>query len=263
MKLVINYLRLLCFWISLWLLFPLISQAQSKNSTSKQNQANTPEQVLQLLLNKLNSVNSIKYDYRRNVNYVSEKYQNELLGTTYIDFRSADTLIGFHFQFLSTQSKVIYGGENLLSMQEEEKKMIVNKQPKINDFTSFSFFYNSLITLKNSLNTIIPNKEIHKTLADTNMNGKHYYAINLKLNSMVIKNLGSISNLSTQRYITYKVIIDKATCLPFQIIQTNSVELNDYVLTTFSNYEINSYSPAEVTWLYINYVNDYKPTFRN
>jgi hypothetical protein len=255
--------RSLGLYAGLLILLSYVSKAQPGNSASKPNQVHTPDQIARLLLTKLKSIKSVNYDYYRDVNYVSENYQNSLSGTTYLDFKSSDNVLGLRFQFLSDKYKTIYNGKNLLLLEEESKKLTVDKQPKINDFSSLSFFVNSFITLKNSLNEIISSKDISKALSDTAIDEKMYHLLTFKLNSKTIRNLGAISQLTVQRDIIYKVVIDKNDYLPYQVIQTNNATPRDYVLTKFSNYKVNNYMPAESTWQYLSYVNDYKPLIRN
>ena len=219
----------------------------------------TADEVLQHTLTKLISLKTVQYQYYRDVNYRSESYRNELLGNIYLDFQQAQNPTGFWFQMDSDVDKMIYNGETLLTMNKTEKTMRVEKQPGIKNFSSVSFFYNSIVTLRNSLKTIVGNEQISKTLTDTIVNGKPCYQVKFALRSQVLENLGGFKNLTTDRTIIYKVVVDKQTYLPALVLQTNNMTPQDYVLTRFSEYSLNGVKPTDTSWHYLTYANEYKP----
>ena len=137
--------------------------------------------------------------------------------------------------------------------------MLVEKQPGINRFSSMSFFYNSIVTLRNSLKTIATDGRISKTLADTIVNGKPCYQVKFALHNRVLENFGSFRDLTTDRNILYNVVVDKQTYLPALVLQTNNVTPQDYVLTRFSDYSLDGVKPTATSWHYLTYANEYKP----
>lgn len=223
----------------------------------------SPNGVLQAILDKLHAIGEIQYNYYREVNYRSENHHSELSGSTYLDFRARENVAGFRFQIINPTYKSIYNGQSLFTVEENDKKLTIYKQPVRDDFAHLSFFYNSPVTLRNSLNTIITNSALPKSVSDTTINGRAYDMVRFALKSQTLQNLGGLNSLSTDRTIFYKIIADKQNHLPFVVIQTNSVTPEDYVLTRFTNLKVNTNRPDEKTWHYINYVNDYKPVYRN
>jgi len=132
-------------------------------------------EVLQNLLHKLNSYESSSYNYYRSINYFSENYHNETSGTTFLDFKSSDTTLGFRYQLENEQYKMVYNGAESFSLNKKNKTIKINYKPKLSDFASLSFFVNSIVTLKKALPVIIADNELVKTLADTTISNKRYY----------------------------------------------------------------------------------------
>jgi outer membrane lipoprotein-sorting protein len=231
--------------------------------TAPKEPALTPNAVLQAIHDKLNAISEVQYDYYRDVNYRSENHHSELSGSTYLDFRATENVTGFRFQIVSPAYRSIYNGQSLFSTEEDGKKLIVFKQPARSEFTSMSFFYNSPVTLRNTLAKIITDTTIPKVVADTIISGKAYDKVRFALKSQTLQNLGGFSKLTTDLIIFYTIMADKQSHLPFAVVQTNSETPQDYVLTRFTNVKINTQRPDEKTWHYINYVNDYKTVYRN
>lgn len=216
-------------------------------------------EVLHRTLAKLTSLKTAQYQYYRDVNYKSESYRNELSGSVYLDFQQARNPIGYWFQTDSDTHKMIYNGETLLSIDKTEKTMRVEKNPGVTSFSSMSFFYNSIVTLRNSLQSIADDEQILKTLADTIVNSKPCYQVTFSLHSRALKNLGGFSNLTTDRIIMYTIAVNKQTYLPALVLQTNNITPQDYVLTRFSDYSVNGVKPNDTSWYYLTYANEYKP----
>ena len=222
--------------------------------------AETPDEALTRLLTRLQAIKRIRYDAYREVNYKSEQYRNELTGTVFVDFQSGSPLTGFRFQIEDDSQHMVYDGSTLFTLNKTQKTMQVNQQPKLGDIASLSFFYNSLVTFRNALATIVADKSILKVHSDTLVGTKTYGLLQFSLPSRTINNLGTFTNLTTTRLITYKILIDKTVGLPVQIIQSNNVAPNDYVLTRFSNYNVDNVQPEAGTWHYFAYVGDYRLT---
>lgn len=225
---------------------------QSKSET-------TATEILQKLSEKLNSYSTISYNYYRNINYFSENYHSETKGTIFLDFQNIDTILGFKFQLEDNQSKIIYNGAESFHLDKKEKKIEINEKPILNNFSSLSFFFNSVVTLKNVLPVIISDKEVVKTLADTTIDNKRFYLLSFVLYNKTINGLGTFTNTTVKLNFLYQLIIDKETFLPYQILQSNSVEPKDYTATIFTNIKGNSESPSELSWYYSTYLSDYKP----
>lgn len=221
---------------------------------------NTANEVLLKLSHNLNSYKTVSYDYYRSINYFSENYYNEITGTTFLVFQSIDTTLGFKYQFESERTKMIYNGTESFYLNKKEKTIKINYKPKRDDFTSISFFVNSIVTLKNVLPVLILDKDIVKILTDTIISKRRSYMVSFVLHNKTINGLGNFSATTLKRDFLYRIIIDNENFLPLHIIQTNNAEPKDYMLTSFSNITGNDISPSEVSWYFSTYSKNYKPS---
>ncbi len=217
------------------------------------------DSILQKMSTKLNSFKNIRYDLKRELNYSSENYHNEMNWTVYFDFQSADTIIGFKYQIEDETAKQVFNGTEEFETDKKGKTIKIDDQPDQKLFSSISAFYNSIITLKNGLPLIIADETIAKTVSDTAINNTSYYLITLSLNKRRIKNLGKgFDAMTAKSNLIYKIIIDKKDYLPLEVLQVNDRN-NDFIQTRFTNITANIPLPSELSWYYSTYTNEYKP----
>ena len=216
------------------------------------------DDILRKVSDKLNSYTTISYNYFRSINYFSESYHSELTEATFLDFQSSDSILGFKYQVENEHYKLVYNGAESFLLNRKEKSIRVNYKPTLNDFASLSFLVNSIVTLKRVLPGLITDKNVVKTLTDTIIGNISFYLVSFVLHDKTNDGLGSFSVTTVKRDFLYRVIIDKETFLPFQVIQTNNVEPKDYMLTSFSNISSGDV-PSELSWYYSTYGKDYKP----
>ena len=215
--------------------------------------------ILRQVSQNLNSLKSVRYDLKRELNYSSENYHNETTWNSYYDFQSADTIIGFKYQIEDEMAMQIYNGTEKFELDKKVKTIKINDQPNQRSFSSSSVFYNSIITLKNVLPLIIADKTIAKAIDDTLINKKPYYLITLHLTKRRMQNLGNgFDAMTTKSNLIYKIIIDKTNDLPFEVLQINNKN-EDFIKTSFTNLNINSPTPPEFSWYYSTYIYEYKP----
>lgn len=220
----------------------------------------TATSVLQKVSDQLNSFETISYCYYRSINYFSEDYHSETSGHTYLDFRSNDSTLGFKFQLENEQYKMVYNGSEAFHLNKKEKSIEIHRKPDPRDFESLSLFANSIVSIRQVLPMVISDKDIIKKLADTSINGKNHYLVTFVLKNMTIGNIGGFNSLALKRNISYRLVVDKTSHMPLQIIQTNDAEPNDYVLTVFKHTEKSGKSPDEHSWYYSTYLDDYQPS---
>ena len=216
-------------------------------------------EILQKLSDKLNSCQTISYTYFRSINYFSEDYHNETSGTTYLDYKSNETILGFKYQLEDKQYKMVFNGTENFDLNQKDKTIKINYKPTLNDFSSLSLFLNSIVTLKNVLPVLIAEKNLVKTLSDTTIANKSFYLVSVILQNKTIDGLGTFTATTIKRSFLYKIVIDKGSFLPLHVIQTNNAEPKDYMLTSFSNITTNTSNLPELSWYYSTYTNEYKP----
>jgi thiol-disulfide isomerase/thioredoxin/outer membrane lipoprotein-sorting protein len=215
--------------------------------------------VFEKLLAKLSSYETMSYNYYRNLNYFSENYHRETDGNIFLDFRSKDTALGFKYQAENKSLKSVYNGSETFYLNKDDTTIKVSFKAQIGHFETLPVFTNSIITLKNALPKIINDGEVRKELADTTINGKSYHLASFVLQNKTLNNLGGYAPITLKRNFFYKIIVDKTTFLPLHIIQTNSAEPKDYILTSFSNLQPNISQVPENSWFYSTYMKDFKP----
>ncbi len=237
----------------------LITAAFNAQPSFQNQSEETATEVLQKLLDKLNSYGTISYHSYRSINYFSENYHNETNGTVFLDFKISDTTLGFRYQLETEQSKLIFNGTESFYLNKKEKTIKINNKPKLADFASLSLFVNSVVTIKKVLPAIIADAAVTKTLTDTPINNRSYHLVSFVLQNKTISGLGNFTPTTIKRNFLYKVAIDKETFLPSLVIQTNDAEPKDYMLTSFTEFKPDVNAPSELSWYYSTYTNDYKP----
>ncbi len=215
------------------------------------------DSVLQKMSDKLNSLKNISYDYQLELNYSSENYHNKLAAYVYLDFKEADKIIGFKYQIEGEITKEVFNGTEKFELNKKDKTIEINIQPQMKSFNGMTSFYNSIITFKNALPPIIANKTISRTLSDTTINNTPFYVVSFSFFKKSIDRFGGFDSITMNRSIIYKIIVDKKSDLPFQVIETNDVN-NDFKKTTFTNINTNAQQPSELSWYYSSYT-EYKP----
>jgi len=199
-----------------------------------------PDSILNKVYQRLNSSKSLEYTSMRELNYSSENYRNLSSWNVYFDFQSKDSLIGFKYQIGDSVQKQFFNGTEMFNLKIKQKTIQIDEFPKRQELSNHSALYNSILTLKNIIPSLVTNKEINKTNKDTLINGKEYFLANVETGKMRIQPLGyGFDTLKSDRDFIYKIIIDKRSYLPQEIIQANTVN-NDFIRTQFTDIKTNS-----------------------
>jgi len=217
----------------------------------------TAEEALIAIHAKLNKLQTISLVYSRELNYASENYHNEMTGNIYLEFNSSDTLTGFKYQFESDDLKEIFNGTEKFDLLKKEKAIVVEPQPQKKSFRP-SFFYNSIVTLRNIVPILIADRTIKKEIKDTMIDNQSAWLITLTLYKKTVSYLGSqFDSISLNRQIIYRITVNVKDSLPTSVIQTNDAN-NDFTATKFADIKINPVQPNELSWFYSTYTNEYK-----
>jgi peroxiredoxin len=219
----------------------------------------SPNEVLQKVWNKLASYPGMRYTYYRSVNYFSEGYHNEISGSTVLNFRSSDTLLGFTYQLETERYKMIYNGAEAFTLNRVDSTMKIYCKPRRSDFNSLSLFLNSIVTLRGALPRIIGDEGVEKALADTVINGQQQYLVSFALQNKTLSGLGGFDPVTLKRKFFYRIVVDRQSFLPLQVIQTNDVEPKDYVLTSFTGVSSAIDDLPENSWYFSTYSRQFRP----
>jgi len=215
---------------------------------------NAVDSILGRVSQNLNSLKAIKYNNTRELNYSSENYHNTSKWTVYYDFQTTDTLVGFKYQIDDSTSKHVFNGTEKFDLDKKSKTIQVNANPDKNSISSLSALYNSILTLKNVLPLIIRDKNAIKAIMDTTINNILYSLVTINIGKRRIQNLGNgFDAMTTKSNFIYKIVIEKNSYLPLEVLQKNDAN-NDFIKTSFSNIEIGTNAPSEISWYYSTYV---------
>ena len=206
----------------------------------------------------LNSLKNLQYQNTRELNYSSENYRHISKWDVYHDFQKPDDRIGFKYQIEDSTSKQIFNGTEKFDLDKKIRTIKVDNNPDEGSLNNHSAFYNSLITLKNVLPLIINDKSAIKAIADTTINNLSFTSITVNIGKRRIQSLGKgFDAMATKSNFIYKIILEKESNLPFEVLQINDFN-NDFIKTTFTNIKTNTSFPSDLSWYYSTYKNDYK-----
>jgi thiol-disulfide isomerase/thioredoxin len=237
------------------LIFLLLVFTQSHRSAlAAVNSEAKAEEILKKVLYTLNNLKSIRYQFLIEASYPSKSYHEIETADCFMDFTSEDTITGMRFQISNNKLLSVFNGSERFMCDKRIKSITVNNLPNATDFNHMYFLHNSLITLKHGLLLILSDVSISKYSLDTVLNDLPAYVVNFSLHKKVFNKLGSFRHLTTDINIEFKIIIDKTTYLPIEVIQK---ENNDVIRTSFSNININPVYPSDTSWYYSSYLKEY------
>lgn len=221
---------------------------------SGQNQMSA-DAVLKKSADKLTALKTVKYKYKRELNYASEKFFAESIADSFLDFTTSNNVLGARFQFNGKDYISIFNGSEQFDLSKKDKTISVNNKPTLNDLSSSSYMGGSPITLKNLFPTLIENKAIAKTLTETTLNGAKVYVIEFSLENQWFNKLGQLAPAELKNKHTYRISIRQNDFLPVEMLQ--KLNDTDFMKSSMSEIEPNAAAPVESSWYYSSYLNEY------
>lgn len=219
-------------------------------------QSLTPDEVVQKTIDKLNSLKTVGYNYRRELNYASEKFLHELNASAYLDFGSPDKTLGVKFQFADRDRIDAFNGTEYFSRNTKTKTIRVNNKPGRDELERNSYLVNSLVSLKSNLPKILADATIRRSVSTGTVDGKDVYVIEYVLDKFGMDLFGEFSQQKLARPLTYRITVSKDSFIPVEVLQKNGDV--DFIKTNFTNFVEGPAPPAEMTWYYSTYLNEYK-----
>ena len=221
-------------------------------------QENRSDEVLKKVSKNLNNIDVLSYDLTREVNYSSDDYKAISNWNCYYSFGSDENIIGLKFQITNPIGTEIYNGTEFFTLNNEDVTYELKNFLKKEDFSNKSYFYNSILTLRNILPSIIADKNIRKIVSDTLIGNKTFHQIRIDLGNRIIQNLGEdYDKIDANKNFIYTILTDQKSYLPREIKQTNNLN-GDFVKTTFENLDLQPNIRPENTWFYSSYLTAYK-----
>lgn len=224
-------------------------------------QTNPVPEALSAMSKKLASLKSISYQYYREINNPANSYFTKLTGTCYIDFDQTDKRSVSRFRMESDDYISIYNGTELFTLNKTTKTCSLTEQPQPRSFGSLSFFFNSIQTLRSVLPQLAENDTVAKhQRSDTIIQDKTYKLIQLDLHRSSLQYLGSAMPFTKDVTISYRIVIDPVTWLPYQVMESNNIDKEGYnTKTVFTNINTHPKEPDTYSWYYATYQKDYQP----
>lgn len=220
--------------------------------------AQTADEILQKVSDKLSSLKTIKYNYHQEYNYASEAYHAESQAQSFLEFTPLDSVIGIKFQFNNPDILITYNSSEYFILKKKDKTIKVESTPKNEFLFSSSYLQFAPQMWRNALPKVIADKNISKSVSETKIKNKDYYLIEIVLNKAYIDSgSGNISPLTLDRQMIYRLTIDKQSFLPIEVFRGNNVN-QDFNKTTFSEIVENPTPPVENSWYFSTYLNEYK-----
>ncbi len=212
---------------------------------------------------KLLSLRAVSYRYVRELSYPAEAFHSRTTGTMYLDFGSENDLAGFRYQFVHGEGASIFNNTAIFDLHAQNKTITMQNKATTAALNGSSALFNSIVTLRNLLPLAIPDSGIAKTMADTVIGGMSFYLLTFEINDRFPDYLGTGFTKSSENItLSYQLIVDAMTLLPRCVIQTR-LGSQDTSRTSFDNLDTDPPAPAENSWYYSTYLEDYQPQTRN
>jgi thiol-disulfide isomerase/thioredoxin len=225
-------------------------------STTLPAQQPTADTILHQLSQKLSSLSTVSYHYRRELNYASENYNNILEADIYLQFDPAQLPTGILYQAHRPDTFEVFNGSQIIHGVASSHTLQMTAIHSVDALKNNSLLFNSFATLRAALPALIDDSSITKSVESCNA---ATCVVAIKIPRATLNAAGTLSPIQLQRDITYRITIDRATMLPTKVRQTNSAN-TDFMDTQFSSLNLNPAKPAPSSWLYTSYP-DYKLVF--
>lgn len=222
-----------------------------------QTKAPSAENVLRMVNENLAKLKTLSYTFRRELNYESTGFVSNIQIESFLDLTPTEKIIGARFQFDEPNYIFIFNGSEYFLLNKKTKKITIKKKPAFQDFESLPGFYDSLVTLKNSLPSIISDKTIPKTISTGSIANKSFYIVEFVLDSKILTLNGEYF-VTTPRKFTYRLTIDSSTLMPVSLARNNSVN-SDFTRTSFEYKDAKTAVPGDSSWFYSTYLSEYEP----
>lgn len=201
--------------------------------------------LLKNVSEKLSSLEVYSYDLERELNYSSEGYFRKSNWSCFLEHKKTTNGLGFIFQIDDEPTKDMFNGKQKLHLDKENLAMAITEKQS---FESQSFFYNSIVTLKNVLPILLNDKKATFSMVESTYNQEPAFLVIINLGKRRIQYLGEgFDEMETSYNFIYNVFINMDTYLPMGVLQKND-ENEDFIATRFSNVNINPEKPTEESW---------------
>lgn len=205
---------------------------------------------------KLASVKRLGYTYTFEYSYPSENRSVTETAKAYLDLAPADGSGSFKFQFLSKDRFTVYNGSERFTTDKKTGKLWLENDPSF-ERSGYILLMNSPLALKNALPKLAADKTISKKASITKVNGREQYIVEFSLKNSAISSAGGIFEIRGEQAAYYRLVVDKKTSLPAEVLQTNDKN-DESVKSSFTELRENPPEPDALSWYYSSYQKDYQ-----
>ena len=231
-----------CIYLSIAIaLFPISTFAQVNNGSDT-------SALFERLSEKLDSLSTVSYHYRRELNYASENYNNVLEADLYLEFDNEQSP-GFLYQAHRADGFEFFNGSEFVRGAASTHVLQMTAVHSIDGLKNNSLLFISFLTLRRALPALLADTTVKKSVASCDI---ATCVLNLALPHATLSAIGTLTPIQPQRDITYSITIDRNTMLPTRVRQTNSAN-SDFMEVQFFNVNLHPEKAPAASWLYTSY----------
>ncbi|QKJ32343.1 TlpA family protein disulfide reductase [Mucilaginibacter mali] len=223
-------------------------------------QQNSAPPAFLAMAKKLESLKSISYNSYREINNITDNYFAKQSATCYIEFNQVDKLSVSRFRMEAADYISVYNGTESFGLSKTKKTYTLTERIDPKSFGSNSYFFNSIPTIRSVAQQIAESDTIPKHQRDTVIDGKNYKLVQVDLHRSSLQYMGSTMHFTKDVTISYRIVIDPETWLPYQVLERNNINKDGYnTKVVFTDINTNPKQPDEYSWYYTTYLKDYQP----
>ncbi len=213
----------------------------------------SPLNAFEKLNTTLQKIGNIRYNMNTYIHNPQNNYFYNGDIQTYAEYIPATSLS--RVIFASEQNTRIFNGSEMFMLNHSDKSYdIIQTKATVKHLQSASGTYNSLLSLKAALPSVIADETILKQVADTSIENKKYLQLKFSLEGKSIsfpEDFNIFKGSTIVQY--YSILVDANTMLPYQVIHSNSSSNEYYTRVTFTNIDLTPAIPASTDWYYSSY----------
>jgi thiol-disulfide isomerase/thioredoxin/outer membrane lipoprotein-sorting protein len=222
--------------------------AQEENSNSKK-----AVQILQAVNAKLNELKTISYNYKRDY---FDGYEHTISeANKYIEFNeyngNSKPEVLRCIMYSPDGDTIVFNGSEYFHVVAKTRNINI-ALPAESSLDASSFFYYSLASWRNSLNALIADATIKKTIRDSVVNNEPCNIITLTTHKKVLAYTGGIYEVTDDITFTFKIAVSVKTQWPLFTMVSNNANKHRAIVY-YKNIQPNVKPPNETLFFFSSY----------
>ncbi|OQP51333.1 hypothetical protein A4H97_27535 [Niastella yeongjuensis] len=222
---------------------------------------NRPPDALVALSKKLTALQTISFQFYREINNPDNNYFNTFTGSCYIEFNQTDKQTVSRYRMECDSYISVYNGSEDFFLDKKLKTYSQRAQPKQRSFSTQTFFLNSIQTLRSVIQQWVQSDSMLMFERDTLIQNKSYKLVQVNKRQYPLEylnNFDKMDPLPDSVTLFYSIIIDPETGLPYQVLQTSNRYSSSFK-TVFTNVNTRPAEPEADSWFCSTYQKEYQP----